>query len=165
MMPHFDRLNKAALVGVVYLVLTSCGGGGGGETGPVTSTLSFPLQSGMKTSDQQQGSSIDFTVAGTCSGTANINSSTPIPATFQSVSGFSVLNAISMNLPNCNPPYIYGTSTDYYDSNYNLLGTIDSSGDYGVYATPPAIPASVKVGDTGTIGTINYYSDANQIFP
>lgn len=145
------------------ITLVSCGGGGGGGTGPVTSTLSFPLQSGMKAS-VQQGGSIDFTVSGTCSGTANITSSTPTSATFETVTGFSVLNAISMNLPNCSPPYLYGTSTDYYDSNYTPLGTIDSSGDYGVYATPPAIPVSVKVGDTGTIGTINYYSDATLTF-
>lgn len=69
-----------------------------------------------------------------------------------------------MNLPNCNPPYIYGTSTDYYDSNYNLLGTIDSSGNYGVYTTPPSIPVSVKVGDAGTIGTRKYYTDNTKNF-
>jgi hypothetical protein len=164
-----DRMNiqmlKLGFVGCLAVIaLASCGGGGGGGgAGPVTSTLSFPLQSGMKAS-VQQGGSIDFSVSGTCSGTGNMNSSTPIPATFQTVTGFSVLSAFSMNLPNCSPSYLYGTSTDYYDSNYNQLGTIDSSGGYGVYATSPAIPASVKVGNTGTIGTINY-SDSTQTFP
>lgn len=129
----------------------------------MSSTLSFPLQSGMKAS-VQQGPSINFTVSGTCSGTANINISTPLPATFGNVAALSVVNAANLNLPNCNPPSLYSTSTDYYDSNYNPLGTIDSSGNYGVYAAPPAIPVSVKVGDTGMIGTINY-SDPTRTFP
>jgi outer membrane protein assembly factor BamB len=158
------RQIKLVFVGcLASIALISCGGGGGGGAGPVTSTLSFPLKSGMAAS-VPQGGSIDFSVSGTCSGTANITSSTPIPATFGTVTGVSVLSAASMNLPNCIPPYIYGTTTDYYDSNYNPLGTIDSSGNYGVYATPPAIPVSVKVGDTGMIGTINY-SDSTQTFP
>ncbi|MGA7594992.1 MAG: hypothetical protein WCA64_07340 [Gallionella sp.] len=148
------------LIVLFTLCLAACGGGGGGgSTGPVTSTLSFTLQNGMKAS-VQQGGSIDFSVSGTCSGTGNMNSSAPTPATFETVTGVSVLSALSMNVPNCYPSYLYGTSTDYYDSNYNQLGTIDSSGDYGKYLTPPNLPVSVKVGDTGAIGTINYYFDS-----
>jgi hypothetical protein len=159
------RQIKLAFVGcLAAIALTSCGGGGGsGGTGPVTSTLAFPLQSGMKAS-VQQGSSINFSVSGTCSGTANINISTPLPATFGNVAALSVVNAANLNLPNCIPPSLYSTSTDYYDSNYDPLGTIDSSGNYGVYATPPSIPVSVKVGDIGTIGTINYSTDSTQNF-
>jgi outer membrane protein assembly factor BamB len=159
------RQIKLVFVGcLVAVVLASCGGGGsGGGTGPVTSTLQFPLKSGMAASDQQSGSR-DFSVSGTCSGTANITSSAPVPATFETVTGVSVQSTVSMNLPNCNPSYLYGNVTDYYDSNYNPLGTIDSSGNYGVYTTPPAIPVSVKVGDAGTIGTKKYFTDNTKIF-
>lgn len=166
-----NLLQKSTRFGIGLIVLftfllAGCGGGGGGGgggTGPVSSTLSFPLKSGLATS-VQQGGSTDFTVSGTCSGTANITSSTPTPATFETVTGVSVLSAANMNLPNCNPSYIYGTTTDYYDSNYNPLGTIDSNGNYGVYQSPPAIPVSVKVGDTGTIGTKKYYTDNTKFF-
>ncbi|MES1982081.1 MAG: Ig-like domain-containing protein [Pseudomonadota bacterium] len=156
----------AGLIVFFTLLLAGCSGGkdGGGGTGPVSSTLSFPLQSGMKAS-VQQGYSANFTVSGTCSGTSSLNISIPLPATFENVAGLSVVSAANLNLTNCSPPFLYATSADYYDSNYDQLGTINSIGDYGVYATPPAIPVSVKVGDTGMIGTINYYSDSTKTFP
>jgi outer membrane protein assembly factor BamB len=159
------RQGKIIFVGCLAAVmLTSCGGGGGGGTaGPVTSTLSFPLKSGLRAM-VANGSSIDFNVSGTCSGTANITSSTPIPATFGNISGFSTANVFNANFPNCNPPSLYSTSIDYYDTNYDPLGGLDSSGNYGVYTTPLNIPASVKVGDAGAIGTKNYYSDSSRLF-
>lgn len=156
-------LQYLALLSTLFLLGCSGGGGGSGGTGPVTSTLSFPLQSGMKAS-VQQGGSTNFSVSGTCSGTANMNISTPLPATFKNIAALSVVIASSMNLPNCTPSYLYGTHTDYFDSNYNPLGTIKGSGNYGVYQTPPAIPVSVKVGDAGTIGTIEYYTDNTEFF-
>jgi hypothetical protein len=154
------RQIKLVFVGcLAAIVLTSCGGGGGGGAGPVTSTLAFPLQSGMRASvANANGSSINFSVSGTCSGTASIAISTPVPATFGGVPGVSVANTAIISLPYCHPPYIASTSTDYYDSNYDPLGTIGSSGDYSVYSTPPSIPGSVKVGGTGTIGARNNYS-------
>lgn len=156
------KLTSSFVAACLTLILISCGGGGGGSgTGPVPSTLTFPIQSGMRASDKQ-GHSINFTVSGTCSGTASIVGSTPVPATFGTVTGFSIVNTVNINLPNCNPSYLYSTSTDYYDSNYDPLGTIYSSGEYGVYHTPPTMPVSVKVGDTGTIGTKKYYSDSSQ---
>ena len=157
--------NKVIVIGcLAAAMLSSCGGGGGGGgTGTVTSTLSFPWRSG-NTASVINGSSIDFTVSGTCSGTANITLSTPIPATFETVTGYSVANTAYINLTNCNPPYFYSTSTDYYDSNYVPLGTISSSGEYGVFTTQPVIPVTVKVGDAGTIGTINLYTDSTKVF-
>jgi outer membrane protein assembly factor BamB len=145
------------------VALTSCGGGGSSSGGPVTSTLTFPLQSGMKAS-AAQGYSIDFTVSGTCNGTANLTSSTPIPTTFEGVAAASSLGTVSLSLSNCTPSYFSSSSTDYYDVNYVPLGTITSSGEYGVYTTTPAIPVSVKVGDTGTIGTKIYYTNNTKIF-
>jgi hypothetical protein len=143
------------------LLFSGCGGGGGGGTGPVSSTLSFPLQSG-EIASTVRGSTKNFTVSGTCSGTASIASSTPIPATFEAVSGVSVANTEIINFTNCSPS-INGTSTDYYDSNYVPLGTIVAGGNYSVFVTPPNIPVSVKVGDAGTIGTRNNYTDSTKI--
>lgn len=46
-------------------MLSSCGGGGGGGgSGTVTSTLSFPLQSGLRAM-AASGGSADFNVSGT----------------------------------------------------------------------------------------------------
>lgn len=154
---------------MLLLLLGGCGGGGGGGWGgggsakPVSSPLSFPLQSGMKLSIQQ-GYSTNFSVSGTCSGTASMTSSSPVASTFGSASALATQNTTYINLPGCSPSYLYGSLTDYYDNNYNLLGTISSTGAYGVYTTPPNIPVSVKVGDTGNIGTINYFSDSSLTF-
>jgi hypothetical protein len=70
-----------------------------------------------------------------------------------------------MNLTNCLPSTLSSTATNYYDSNYSLIGIVNSGNDYGVSQAPLAIPISVKVGDTGTIGTINYFSDSTQNTP
>ena len=51
--------------------------------------------------------------------------------------------------------------TNYYDTNYVSVGGVSGSGDYGVYLTPPIIPTSVAVGDSGTIGTETYYTDSS----
>jgi outer membrane protein assembly factor BamB len=156
------------LIIFLALQLAGCGGGGGGSggggTGPVASTLSFPWQAGDRASIID-GISTNFTVSGTCSGTASITQSTPLPSTFEAVSGSSAVNALNINFFNCTPPSIYGSATNYYDNNYNLIGGIDSSGMYGVAISPMIIPASVKVGDKGTIGTINFFSDSTKTFP
>jgi len=140
------------------IALASCGGGGSTSGGSTTSSLSFPLQSGIKAS-VEQGASIDFTVTGTCSGTANIVSSTPISSTFEGIAAISSAGATTLNFTNCTPSSISGTATEYFDSNYVPLGTIKSDGEYGIYMAPPVIPVSVKVGDSGIIGTKTFYAD------
>lgn len=146
------------------VLLSSCGGGGGNAgSGTVISNLSFPLQSGLRASIAS-GESTDFTVSGTCTGSASTNSSPATPAMYGNVSGFSAVTTLYVNVPNCSPPYIYSSATEYFDSNYDPLGSVDSSGQYGVFAIPPAVPASVRVGDAGTIGRIDNYSDAAHLF-
>lgn len=140
---------------LVTVLLASCGGGGGGDAGPVVSNLSFPLRSGMQASIQQ-GSSVDYSVSGTCKGDAHLISSTPSPVTFNSAPALAVSNSTTINLSNCSPTVQTNFSNDFYDSNYNLIGTTDASGNYGAFTIPPSIPTSVKVGDVGKIGTINY---------
>lgn len=48
------------------------------------------------------------------------------------------------------------------DSNYVPLGFNSVGVNYGVYLTPPTIPASVTVGLTGIIGTITLYTDSTK---
>lgn len=161
-MGRFNRLIKAGLITTVSLVLASCGGGGGGGTAPVTSVQSFPLRSGWIAAIKS-GSQIGFTVSGDCIGSASSTSSTPIPAIFEGVSGVSVVNRNAISVIYCTaPPYTSGIATDYYDNNYVQLGTLVTGGDYMVFLTPPNIPALVKVGDTGAIGTENNYLDSSK---
>ncbi len=138
-----NKLSDVLISLLSAIVLASCGGGGSTSGEPVASSQSFPLQSVMKAS-VEQGSSIDFTVTGTCGGTANIASSTPTYSTFEGITAMSSTGTATLSLTNCTPSFISGTSTNYFDSNYMPLGTINSRGEYGVYTVPPVIPASVN---------------------
>jgi len=164
LMPCFNRLIKAGLIAAASLALTSCSGGGGGGsggTGPVTSTLSFPLQSGLRAS-VTYSSSISFTISGYCNGTENIVTSSPVTATFKGGSALSATNTSTTDFTDCIPAHTVDTSTDFFDSYHDPLGSIGSTGDYAVYILPLAIPVSVKVGDAGTIGTKNNYTDSTK---
>jgi hypothetical protein len=156
------RQIKLVFVGCLAVVaLTSCGGGASAPAGPVTSNPSFPLQSG-EIASVVRGSSTNFTVSGTCNGTSGFVSSSPVPATFEGVSGVSVATTRTFNFTDCRPATFTDSSTDYYDSNYVPLGTIFADGSYSVFLTPPTLPVSVKVGDTGTLGMQNNYTDSTK---
>lgn len=149
------------------LMLVACGAGGGGGVsppapGPVASTPSFPLQTGYKVL-MRDGFSKNFTLTGTCTGTGTKTSSPAnTSATFEGVAGFSSANTLTMS-QNCPPaPNTMTstvTSTTYVDTNYVPLG-YNINDVYGVYKTPPVIPTSVTVGETGPIGTQTLYTDS-----
>lgn len=160
---HFKALTWL-MASLFALFAAGCGGGGGGGgfSGPVISTLSFPLQTGYKKLIAN-GMNKTFTVSGTCTGSGT---ATAAPATtaavFEGVNGFSATNTLTMSLTGCIPASIADSSTEYFDSNYIPLGFDDIGVDYGVWLTAPLIPSSVKVGDTGNIGTETLYTDSTK---
>ena len=164
---------------IAVALLNACGGGGANSTVPgpaslnltpppsfagrTTSTLDFPLSAALQT-ETKEGSSVSYSVSGTCAGTATAISSKPTSATFGNAAAFAVSNNSTMQFSsnNCQLLPFSAYWTDYFDSNYLPLGTYSSStGEYGVFASAPVIPVSVKVGDVGTIGTKNYYADSS----
>lgn len=162
------RMLRLGLVGCITVItLTACGGGGASAPSEqVISTQTFPLQSAMKNS-VEHGSSTKFSASvivsdGVCTGTSNIDISTPVPATFEGVSGVSAANTATIMLKNCSPTYISGTTTDYYDSKYVPLGRAFQGGDYRVYQVPPQIPDTVRVGDTDKLGTQDNFTDSTK---
>ena len=147
-------------------LLSACGGGGtAAPTGPVTSTLSFPMQSGYRVL-VANGLSKSFTISGTCSGSGNISTAPAnTAATFEGTAGFSAASTLTLNYTNCTPASTALTSTGYFDTNYNPLG-IDSVGvNYGVYQTPLVIPTSVTVGGTAVLGTLTLYTSSTKATP
>lgn len=146
------------------LLLAACGGGGsGGSSGPVTSTLSFPLLSGFQTLTAN-GYAKSFSISGTCSGSGN-SSKAPanVATTFEGQSALSSAESITMSFTNCTPASIASTATGYYNSsNYYPLGFNNVGVNYGVYLTPPTIPSSVTVGGTAVIGTETLYTDSTK---
>lgn len=148
--------------------LAACGGGGGGATtptGPVASSLSFPMQSGYRAL-VANGLSKSFTISGTCSGSGNKSSSAATTAaTFEGVTGFSATSTTTISFTNCTPASTAVTSTAYFDSNYDPRGFSAVGVNYGVYQTPLVIPITVTVGGTGTLGTENLYTDSTKATP
>lgn len=147
--------------------LAACGGGGDtpAPTGPVASSLSFPLQSGYRAL-VANGLSKNFTVSGTCTGSGNKSSSpATTAATFEGVAGLSATSTLTISLTNCTPASTAVTSTAYFDTNYDPRGFNSVGVNYGVYLTPLVIPTSVAVGGTGTAGTATLYTDSTKTTP
>lgn len=152
----------------VSSILAACGGSGGGSgggsspSGPVTSTLSFPLQAGFK-SFIANGFSKAFTISDYCSGSGT---RTTAPAstgtTFEGVSALSSVTTVTGSYTNCTPASFASSSTGYVDTNYNLLGFNSPGTNYGVWLTPPTIPTSVSVGGTAIAGTETLYTDSTK---
>lgn len=152
---------------ITSAMLTGCLGGGGGggaaaPAGPVTSTLSFPLQSAYKTT-VANGLTKTFTISGTCSGSGSITRApATTAATFEGVAGFSAAATINYTYTNCTPATTAQTATSYFDSSYVPLGNNSVGVNYGVYLTPPIIPTSVIVGGTAIVGTETLYTDSTK---
>lgn len=143
------------------IAVVACGGGGGGgsaPSGPVTSALSFPIQSAVN-SLIANGSTKSFTITGDCSGSGSRTSAPATAgATFEGTAALSAIQTITYTFSNCTPASNALTTTAYYDSNYVPRGY--SGVNYGVYLTPPSIPTSVTVGGTGTYATETLYTNS-----
>ena len=167
--------NRFPALGTAFaclLALAACGGGGGGGGGggssgtptPVASTNAFPLQAGFQ-KRITSGASDKFTVEDFCTGTSTITYSTPVADTFEGVPGYSLTQTATATYTNCAPSPITVSVTNHYDANYTLIGTTSTGGQYVRFVppAPAALPASVKVGDKGTMVTMNMYSSSSQI--
>jgi len=156
---------RACIAGLGAAVLVAgCGGGGGdpGGSGPVTSTSAFPLLAAYK-AYLIAGINANFTVSGTCSGTATLVSSPTATATFEGVTGYASTDTTTITFTNCTPSSSTNNGFSYYDANYTPLGESVTGEEYAKFnaaATP--LPASVKVGDTGTVGTLTVYADSTK---
>ena len=150
------------------LILAGCGGGGGGSGSsgtppPVASTNTFPMQ-GLK-NRVIAGTTENFTVEDACNGTATIASAAPVADSFEGIQGYSAAQTATAKFSNCAPSMTTVTVTNHYDANHTLIGTSSTGGEYIVYATaPPALPATAKVGDKGTIVTLDKYTNSSKQF-
>lgn len=161
------KYTKLLALAVSTSFLAACGGGGSGgttavATGPVTSTLSFPMQSGYRAL-VASGLTKSFTISGTCSGSGNRSSSPAnTAATFEGVAGFSSTSTTTLSYTNCTPASTASTSTSYFDTNYDPRGFSSVGVNYGVYLTPLVIPTAATVGGTGLLGTQTLYTDSTK---
>jgi hypothetical protein len=158
-----NRFLRTLAVCISVFSLASCGGGGGDAGGPSNiATMSFPLLAGYKAS-VIAGSSVNYTVSGGCAGTATLVSAPAIPATFEGVTGFSAADSATINLSNCTPSSSTTSGVEYYDANYTPVGTMTTGEEYAKFpVVPNPLPASVRVGDGATVGTLLVYTDSTK---
>lgn len=159
-------IKSGKMVFVVLLsasVLSACGGGGGGSTpaAPAAATT-FAMKAGY-TAKIVAGSNYNYTVSGSCSGTANSTDSAPVAASFEGVAGFAANTSFTLTVANCTKASNTVTGQVFYDSNYTPLGSSVPGASYGKFepaATP--LPALLKVGDSNVFGTQMMYSDSTK---
>lgn len=157
----------AACVGCSIVVLFAGCGGGGGDSGGTVSTAvasasSFPLEAGYS-ARLNAGSNDNFTISGTCAGTAQITNGVTTASTFEGVAGFSAVQTSTVNFTNCTPSQSTASGTSYYDANYTPIGTSVVALEYAKFAVAPTmLPASVKVGDAADYATLTTYTDSTK---
>ena len=114
------------LVVGIAAVIGSGGGGGGGvpPSGPVISTLSFPLLSGYQTL-AANGFTANLNAIGDgsvpangdCTGSFSLTvAPANVAAVFEGINGFSADETVSITFTNCVPATINETTTSYYNS-------------------------------------------------
>lgn len=162
------NLSKCVAIGICTFVLVGCGGGGsGGSTAsqaPIVSTLAFPFKSAYAGNFNRSGSrqgDYSGTVNGySVTGTASQTTSSPVNASFEGIGGFSKYSTTNgTRIYNGTSFPIAYTSTDYWDTNYNPLGS-GSGSEYTVVIRGIPLPASVRVNDTNSWYSENRYSNA-----
>jgi hypothetical protein len=105
-----------------------------------------------------------------CLGTLTQNKSngTSQSAVFEGVSRpYSTITS-NLSYSNCTPASTTGVEQSFTDTNYIPFGYSISSGApannafYGLYASTPNIPVSITAGASGSVGTVNRYTDSTK---
>lgn len=143
-------LNGAKTDGVVY-----------SATKQSNVTTTFPLRSSYQ-SYVVQGSSNNYTISGTCSGSASETSAAAVSATFEGVTGHSATTTVTGSYSNCTPASFAGTSVSYFDANYKPIGGVVAGTEYTVISSSIELPATVVVGDTAQFGSVDVYSSSTK---
>lgn len=151
----------AFLLGTTAALFAGCGGGG--DSG--ATTTSFPAQAGFR-ARIAAGSTDNFTLSGTCTGTATITNGAATPSTFEGVAGFAATQTATatVDLTNCTPATNTISGTSYYDGSYTPLGSSIPGVEYAKFLTaPPPLPTAVKVGDAAVYATLTTFTDSTKI--
>ena len=145
------------------LLLGACGGGSSSNeaaatTTPGPSTVTFPLQQAYA-SRLVNGANESLVVSGSCSGTASLSIGLPVAANFEGQGSFSSTQTLVNRLSNCPQEPSVDAQTQYFDGGYTQIGSSMATGGMAKPATTvAAVPAQVKIGESGVLGTFALYS-------
>lgn len=166
------RMNHALLAAVAASVFVAgCnGGGGGGDSqapAATVSSASFPLAkanadyltNGARYTLAVSGKSGIFNLSGSLAYTAG----NAAPSTLNGASTLSVSASMTglINSSNGSSSQVANTAIAHYNPSNYMLIAVDGGNSTSEVVTSgfAALPTSVKVGDTGRIGTADKYSD------
>ena len=99
-----------------------------------------------------QGASKTFNVTGVCQGTFSITDSPAAKTIWNGQAAYAVGTTEIVNMPNCSLRWNSQSNITYYDLNFVEIAKTHSDGTYSEYAKSSQ-PISIKVGDTGSLGT------------
>lgn len=152
------RRAQVAALGISGLV-AACGGGG--DSGPVTSTATFPVASAV---NAFVTASHQYDLTGALPGIAFTARYVYTPAgtaTFEGRSTSSARQTVTLTATGVAPQT--STSTVYFTTGpYVQYGSIDDDGSYDVFNQTGSLPASARVGDSGTLGTGTSYANSSK---
>jgi hypothetical protein len=162
---------RLTLVATLYLSLVACGGGGGGS-GPVASTDSFPFAAALQ-NQAVNGYVQSFTVTGTqtvsgtsynVSGTGTITVSPASSSTFEGQGAWLNNETVNGTLTaNGTSAPFSSTTQEYSTLAYAPFGLVVPGSEYCVLQGAAMIPTTVKVGDSGAIGTYTCWKDSSKL--
>ncbi len=114
-----------------------------------------------------QSVSVNYLISGNCIGSIAEANGAPSQVAFDGSTRTAVATAAVWQFAysTCTPAAFNAVESNYYDSNYTLVGSAIttahalSATEFVTFAQPAnALPVTVRVGDTGTIGTANVYA-------
>ena len=166
----FTGVSRFAAATATALALAACGGGGSDTPTPTTgATTTFPIAAAMA-SYARDTRTVPFTLTGTgtsggqtiaVTGSGNI-AATIIAGTFEGAPAqVRTLTTTGTLTAQGTSSTVSDRTVAFYDANYQALGSSTAS-SYCVHSGITGLPASAKVGDTGTWYSATCYTNSTK---
>lgn len=165
-------MNKFIKTAFACCILTlGCGSGNSGTiAGPEETTSTYNIVVSLQKM-LLQGQTVSMNISGDCIGKLTIQG-TPVSVSSIIIDGKSTVSSTEstvLMMENCreNPSLVLGsissgTKIRYFDANYLPLGLERVGRDFGVFIAASSVPRLVRVGDSGAIGSINFFNDRSR---
>lgn len=163
----FKTMTMQAMAVCASLLVAACGGGGSDSSGTVTTTppapavKTYPIESAV-TAFNTSSHTNTLTYTDSKGNVFTIEYSNA-PGADASFNGQAAKTSVVTAVLKLNGALVETTSqTVYFQiAPFKVLGTLDSDGLYSIAANQGTLPASAKVGDTGSFFTSTEYASAS----
>lgn len=151
-----SSMTMAIVMGVIGL--TGCGGG---DSGPIASAASFPLEASQSSVATTAGSYSATAIDGGNTWTWLVSTTPSADESFEGSS--SKVASVSQTLKKNGATASVTSYKSYFSVNpYRSRGARYSDGTYAVQTQPGSYPVSATVGQTGSLGVLTVYTDSTK---